>query len=420
VRPLLQPGFQLKNLGMLRESQDKTPSGNFRRSMMGRTWQMIRGNPGMICTLLREEYREKLGISLDRRYRHGRSGLPVSLNLDLTRRCNLKCVMCEQHRHQPGTSGALSWYDPARELPLAAWVNLLDQVSFWRPRLYITGGEPLIYPYFPDLIREAKKRKLVIHLQTNGTLLEKAADLLVEAGVEMVTVSLDGPRAIHERIRGQKGAFNRSCQGINALVSARGRRASPLLLINCVISKANMPFLEEMMPLAQELGADILQLQHTMFNTADNIERHNRCLSPEFARCQGLNLVLPSIPEGEYYESEATAADLRHLQAGLREVRRRANGRVRLQFFPNLPTELLAPYYLDLNHPFPQVCQALWKGSRILPDGTVSPCLHLVAGNISQQPFREIWNGPQMRRFRRLVGQRLFPGCVRCCSRSFT
>lgn len=36
----------------------------------------------MIRTLLREEYREKLGISPDRRYRRGRRGLPVSLNLD--------------------------------------------------------------------------------------------------------------------------------------------------------------------------------------------------------------------------------------------------------------------------------------------------------------------------------------------------
>ncbi|RJR40212.1 MAG: hypothetical protein C4567_11045 [Deltaproteobacteria bacterium] len=236
----------------------------------------------------------------------------------------------------------------------------------------------------------------------------------------MVTVSLDGPPAVHERIRGQKGAFSRSRRGIAALVSARGRNASPLLLINCVISKANMAFLDEMAPLAQELGADILQMQHTIFNTAGNIERHNRWLSPEFARSQGLNLVLPSIPEGEYYESEVTAADLHRLQDGLRKVRRRADGRVRLQFFPDLPAELLDPYYLDLNHPFPQVCQALWKGCRILPDGTVSPCLHLVAGNITRQPFREIWNGPQMRKFRQLVGKRLFPGCARCCSRSFT
>jgi MoaA/NifB/PqqE/SkfB family radical SAM enzyme len=387
---------------------------------MGRAWQMVRRNPGMIYTILREEYRRRWGISLDRRYRQGLSGPPVSLNLDLTRRCNLKCVMCEQHRHQPGSSTPLSWYDPARELPLAAWVSLLDQVASFRPRLYLTGGEPLIYPHFSELVQEVKKRKLILHLQTNGTLLAQAADLLVAAGVDMVTVSLDGPPEVHDRIRGQQGAFRRSREGIAALVKARGGGAAPLLLINCVISKANIPFLEQMAPLAQELGADILQLQHTMFNNADNIELHNRWLSPEFARSQGLDLVLPSIPAGEFYESEVTAADLHQLQAGLEKARSQARGRLRLQFLPNLPGALLAPYYLDLKHPFPQVCQTLWKGCRILPDGTVSPCLHLVAGNIARQPFREIWNGPQMTRFRQLVNRRLLPGCARCCSRSFT
>jgi MoaA/NifB/PqqE/SkfB family radical SAM enzyme len=236
----------------------------------------------------------------------------------------------------------------------------------------------------------------------------------------MVTVSLDGPAEIHDRVRGQRGAFRRSQEGIAALIAARRGRAAPLLLINCVISKANIGVLEEMAPLALELGADILQIQHTIFNSPDNVERHNRWLSREFAEAQGLDLVTPSIPAGEFYENEITREDLPQLRAGLEEARRRARGRLRLQFLPNLPAELLASYYLDLKYPFPQECLDLWKGCRILPDGTVSPCLHLVAGNITRQPFREIWNGPQMQRFRRLVNRRLFPGCARCCSRSFT
>ncbi|MHB8067906.1 MAG: radical SAM protein [Desulfobaccales bacterium] len=396
------------------------PKDQPKGSLASRTWQMIRHNPGMLHSVLREEYRRRWGISLDRRYRQGLSSPPVSLSLNLTRRCNLKCRMCEQHRHQSRSSTALSWYDPGRELPVAAWQDLLDQVAYFRPRLYLTGGEPLLYPHFPELIREAKKRKFLLHLQTNGTLLDRAADLLVDAGVEMVTVSLDGPAAIHDRVRGLKGAFRRTQEGIAALLAARGNRAAPLVLINCVISKANFSILEEMAPLALKMGADILQLQHTIFNAPDNVERHNRWLSREFVQTQGLDLVTPSIPTGEFYESEITGEDLPRLRAGLEEARRLAHGRLRLQFLPNLPAELLASYYLDLNHPFPQVCQDLWKGCRILPDGTVSPCLHLVAGNITQRPFREIWNGPQMQRFRRLISSRLFPGCARCCSRSFT
>ncbi len=238
----------------------------------------------------------------------------------------------------------------------------------------------------------------------------------------MVTVSLDGPLEVHDAIRGQEGAFRKTCEGIKALVAARDRQRSPgpIILINCVISKASLPTLDQMVPLAHELGADILQIQHTIFNTAANVQRHNRALSPEFAARAGLDLAPPSIPEGEYYESEITPADLPGLLDQLREARRLAKDRLKLLFLPNLPPDLLEPYYLDLAHPFPQVCKSPWKGCRILPDGTVSPCLHLVAGNIAAQPFPEIWNGPRMRRFRQIISRRLFPGCARCCSRSFT
>jgi MoaA/NifB/PqqE/SkfB family radical SAM enzyme len=201
---------------------------------------------------------------------------------------------------------------------------------------------------------------------------------------------------------------------------ARARRPGPIITLNCVISKANLNTLEQMVPVAYKVGADILQIQHTIFNSPANVRRHNRGLSPEFAAEQGLDLAPPSIPEGEYYETEITPADMPLLMEKLHSIRRQAQGRVKQVFLPNLPLPLVEPYYLDLTHAFPEVCHALWKGCRILPDGTVSPCLHLVMGNIASQPFAEIWNGPKMRRFRQIISPRLFPGCARCCSRSFT
>ena len=78
-------------------------------SLSTRALKLMWRNPRMAHTLLREEYRKKFGIQLDRRFRDGRSGPPANLNLNLTRRCNLKCVMCEQHRHAPGPTG-LPWY----------------------------------------------------------------------------------------------------------------------------------------------------------------------------------------------------------------------------------------------------------------------------------------------------------------------
>jgi MoaA/NifB/PqqE/SkfB family radical SAM enzyme len=394
-----------------------TASPSFTRRLLAMLWR----HPAIFRSLLREEYRKKWGIPRDRRAGNGWSGFPVDLNLNLTRRCNLKCRMCTQHRHSADLPHDLTWYDPKQELPLSAWIDLFDQVASFRPRLYLTGGEPTLYRDFPGLLQAAKKRRLPVHLQTNGTRLAELADFLVTQGVEMLTVSLDGPEPIHDLVRGQAGVFQRAAAGITALVAARKRlkEPGPMLLINCVISKANLAILDKMVPLALDLGADILQVQHTIFNSAANVARHNLLMSPHWAQTHGLDLVSPSIPEGEFYESEIGPEDLPLLRKKLAQVRSLAQGRLKLNLLPHIPLNQLEPYYLDLNYPALQACNSLWKSCRILPDGTVSPCLHVVAGKITEQSFREIWSGPRMRNFRQIIARRLLPGCARCCNRSF-
>jgi Fe-coproporphyrin III synthase len=329
--------------------------------------------------------------------------------------------MCAQHRHAAAPPAGINWYDPNRELPLAAWTDLLDQVASFRPRLYLTGGETTLYRDFPGLIQAAKERGLPVHLQTNGTRLGQLAEFLVAQGVEMLSVSLDGPPEIHDFIRGRAGTFERTTAGIGALAVARRHlgKPGPLLAINCVISKANLGYLDQMVQLSIDLGVHSLHLIHTVFNSEANVARNNLLMSPTWAQSHGLDLVFPAIPEGEYYQSEIGPEDLPLLRKSLEGARRLARGRLILTFLPNLPLDQLESYYLDLNYPPLQVCNGLWTCCRILPDGTVSPCLHVVAGNITEQPFQKIWNGPRMRNFRQVIARGLLPGCARCCNRSF-
>ena len=277
---------------------------------------IARQNPAIIPTVLRMEYRHRLGIPLDRRFRPGRSAPPTNLSLNLTNRCNLKCIMCRGIRHGGAVPENRPWYSRKRELPLEDWVRLLKQVAPFRPWLYVTGGEPLMYPHFREFVLEAKKLGLVVHLQTNATLLAREADFLVEMGVEAVNVSIDGPPPVHDRIRGLTGGFAQVEAGVQALVAARkrSRRPNPILSFNCTISKANLDYLEEMVPLAIRLQGDFLQLQHTMFDSPENVARHNRLFSPERCRDLDLEVAHPSICEGEYYQSELQPEDLPKMQ----------------------------------------------------------------------------------------------------------
>jgi MoaA/NifB/PqqE/SkfB family radical SAM enzyme len=391
-------------------------------SLIRRACQIVRMNPAIVFSVLRMEYRHRLGIRLDRRLRPGRSAPPANLCLNLTNRCNLKCVMCRGIRQGEGVPANRVWYSMEQELPMEYWTRLLEEAASYRPWLYVTGGEPLLYRNFHDFIVEAKKRGLVVHLQTNGTLLAREADFLVEAGVEAVNVSIDGPQQVHDRIRGIEGAFSRMELGVRALADARRKRRSPnpILSFNCTISKGNVDYLEEMVPLSVRLGGDFLQIQHTMFDSPENVAKHNLFLSPERSSALNLEIAHPSICEGEYYRSELQPEDLMKLQTALRQARGQARGKIGLHFMPGLPDELLHPYYLDLDYPFIQGCDAFWQTGRILADGTFSPCLNFIVGNITRQPFLELWNGSRMRVLRELAGKRLFHGCVRCCHRHFT
>ena len=157
-----------------------------------------------------------------------------------------------------------------------------------------------------------------------------------------------------------------------------------------------------------------------MFNSPELIGQHNEIFSPEYLDRKGLPMVLPSIPEGSYYRSEVTAEDIPVLVDALNRARSKAKGRITLHCMPRIPDELIGPYYLDLGYPFIDRCNMFWKTMRIAPDGSVTPCLNMVVGNIREQDFAEIWNGSPMQHVRRLFGERLFPGCVRCCQRHFT
>ncbi|HOI95373.1 MAG TPA: radical SAM protein [Syntrophobacter fumaroxidans] len=405
-----------------------TPLGKFfgferkGASMLRQGLALVKGNPHIIETSVREVWNNLVGVPLYRRFDPGGSTLPGEITLDLTRRCNLKCAMCTQIRHTAEIPPELSWYDSGRELPLSKWIDVLDQVTAFRPRLHITGGEPLLYPGFRELIREAKRRRFFTRVTSNGTLLAGMADLLVSLGVEVVSVSLDGPEEVHDRIRGVAGAFRRTTTGAKTLLELRnalGKRI-PLLAVICTVSKDSLNTLKETVPLALAIGADVLEVHHTFFDSPGNVAKHNRIFSADRARRRGMELILPEVLDFEYYQSRIEAEDLPLLQETLSEMRERAKGRLNMVFVPNLPRELIGPYYLDLEYAFPDVCKSLWKSCRIYPDGSVAPCLHVYIGNITERPLLELWNSPGMRAFRETINEGLFPACARCCSRRFT
>ncbi len=138
--------------------------------------------------------------------------LPVHVQLELTWRCNWRCVHCYQDEHR---GEAL---DTARLGRL--WRELRD-AGCWH--LILTGGEPLVRADFSALVEGARAAGLAITLYTNGHLVDAARAAWLTARIAAFEVTLlAGTAAVHDELSGVRGSFARSVRGIEALIAAGG------------------------------------------------------------------------------------------------------------------------------------------------------------------------------------------------------
>jgi MoaA/NifB/PqqE/SkfB family radical SAM enzyme len=121
--------------------------------------------------------------------------LPSVYWIDITRRCNLRCVMCPQ---------AAGLREPQAEMPPAMFRSIIDGISRSRPliKLYLSG-EPLLHDSLFDMIAYAAERGCRTMIHTNGTLLHaEMAEQLLASPLTFLSFSFDGcDREVYERLR---------------------------------------------------------------------------------------------------------------------------------------------------------------------------------------------------------------------------
>ena len=124
----------------------------------------------------------------------------------------------------------------------------------------------MLHPEFVEIVKLVKAENLVCRMTTNGTLLEQFAEQLVDVGLDVVTVSVDGPDHLHDAIRGVTGAHAKVTAGIRKLRELR-RNAKPVLDATCVISDMDVDRLQECLRQLVDAGIDALSFQHLSFTT---------------------------------------------------------------------------------------------------------------------------------------------------------
>jgi len=334
----------------------------------------------------------------ERRLLSGKALAPYSLSFWVTDHCNLSCPMC--------------WVKPAKTknvdyLNTREIYAVIKQVAPFNPRIGLTGGEPLLRKDVVEIISYAVGKGLRVGLNTNGMLLADYAEELVSAGLDTISVSLDGTEEVHDRLRGRPGSYRRALAGIFALDQARRRRGRrrPLVRILATITNQNFREIPQFLSELHRLPLDSATVQHLWFTDQSALSAH-QSLSRNVLGEESSTLadfLTDELPPGD-----EVAKMLARVKAG--------DWGLPVDIYPVLSPEEIARYYSGAGGRIKRRCLSRWLRIDISPDGTVTPCLGYNAGNVRRARFMDIWNGERMRRFRRVIGaQGTLPGCSRCC-----
>lgn len=170
---------------------------------------------------------------------------PFLVLWELTRACALACKHCRAE--------AICQRNP-NELNFEECLQVMDALTeFGRPLIIFTGGDPAQRPDLFELIRAARKRGFKVAVTPSATPLmnRESVEQLVDAGVERLAISIDGPDAeFHDGFRGVEGSFARSLDIVNW-----AHEFNLPVQVNTTINRHNFAAFEKMAKLVEELGA---------------------------------------------------------------------------------------------------------------------------------------------------------------------
>ncbi len=187
------------------------------------------------------------GVLEDLQARAYASCIPLNVTLELTLRCNLRCVHCYNFdRGLPRPAGG----DELSPAEIRALLEDLRRAGTLF--LSLTGGEVLAHPGLWDVLDEAAARKFAVTLLSNGALLtERTCDRLAAyPNLWGVSLSLYGARAAtHDEVTRSRGSFERTWAGARRLAE----RNVPVTL-KVVVLRSNAAETEEMISAIETEG----------------------------------------------------------------------------------------------------------------------------------------------------------------------
>jgi len=274
-------------------------------------------------------------------------GKPVSISIEPTTSCNLRCPECP--------SGLRSFTRETGMLDESLFKSVIDsQANTLFYLIFYFQGEPYLNPGFLDMVKYAVSKKIYTATSTNAHYLnDENCRKTIESGMGRLIVSLDGLTQETYRNYRVGGSLSKVLEGAKRMVHWKKKLNSkhPYLIFQFLVVKHNEHEVEAAKLLCKEIGFDEIR-----FKTAQVYDyRHGN----------------PLIPENPKYSRYIRNSDGTYRVKNVLE-----------------------------NH-----CWKMWHSSVVTRDGKVVPCCfdkdaHHVLGSCKGKDFSEIWLSADYQRFR--------------------
>ena len=189
------------------------------------------------------------------------TGLPIQIHVEPSGACNLVCPICPRGRGKIARSGNLS---------LESFEDALEPLWDGLSNLILSGfGEPLLNQQTPSMIALTTRMGVSTVMNSNGTLLTGQELSLLESGLTVINLSMDGAvsKSAHKYTLGYP--FKAVVQGVRSLRNAkdRGGYRSPIILGQFIVTEETIDEMDELKKWALDIGIEQVRfkrMHHSM------------------------------------------------------------------------------------------------------------------------------------------------------------
>jgi len=280
---------------------------------------------------------------------------PIYVGWEITWRCNARCEYCNR------------WGIGKKETSKEEALKVINEIGdMGCSILSLTGGEPLLRDDIGALIREAKSRDISVNINTNGSLLKQKAKELVDAGTDVITVSVEShnPKT-HDSIRRVDGLFRRLAEGIEEIKRLR-TGDKPNIKVRANISASNYTQLDMFIDhWSGKVDEIVLQPIHEEIRNAFTVPEKMKFSSKEkenfIKYFNKMHEKYPWLANQYYREFPAFFFDLK----GLKEKYKCFAGYFFFQLDPELNVYPCAAYMHKVGNLKDSSIKDLWKSDRM-------------------------------------------------------